>query len=1444
MIRTPFIQQIIVGSLSRYFSEELGTTVEIGGIDVRYPLDIVLEDVLVNDKSSKPIIKSSKILVALEDISFSDKTISFDQVVLFKSQIRIVRSSKDSLMNFQYLVEYFAPKKMEEQTKDTSQPWGFSIDHIGLKDCSFAYIDEVRDTAGANLNYNNLFCTGIDMLVSNLLLKDTLVSADIAHLSVREKSGFSLFNLQTHVFIGSHYVDARNVRLETMESKLDLDFKMEFENMKSFASFVTDVNITAKIRKSKLNLSDLSFFAPALKGMNADIYLSGSVKGTIANLAGRDLTIDMQHGTHIFTDIEITGLPQIEEAFFDVSIVNSRIILADIQRMRMPGGQTILLPSNLQNISKANISGNFIGFISDFQVDAVAQTDAGFVKASMHMQGTHPLQRYDGNLIMQDFDLSLIAGKSSNLGRVTGDLNYKGSGTTSSNYNLTADGNLPDFEYYGYNYQNITLKGKTSPGKFDGELVANDPNAEFSFNGLIDFSETLPAFNFIAYVDLINLNPLGFSRNDSISSLSGIIDLNVIGDHPDNLYGTVILNDFSYIEGANELFLNDFRLTAKDIDSLTKRLEVNSDYVDGSIEGDFSFMNASNVLGEFLYAYLPAYVPENKKNDSIRNVNLKYSFLFKEIQPVLNILYPSIKVAPNSQMSGNFNSDRKYLSTEINSDLIEYGGIVFRQLYVDGETFNSNIYITAGCDEMAFTDSLSIDDFVLNTVTYNDLTTWSIYWTSRNKAIRNKGNLSGLVKFSDGEHVNLAFEESSILFKDSLWNIRAGCGLSYNSELLKVNGFELYTNTQSLVIDGSISKDPLDIIEIKFNKIDVSDLDELASTIGIDPDGTMNGAISLSNLYGTPEFRSDLRIDRMAINKDAIGNATILSNWDEEKQAIYTKVTLEFMGNKGIAVIPIDASGYFNPRSKEDNLDFNISLNNLNLKLIQPYIKSFSSSVEGLAKGEISVKGSINKPLLSGSVKFLRTNIKIDYLNTYYSFVDTMTISKNEFALRNVLVNDMNGRDAVGNIIVTHNNFEDFYFDISLQPKNFQFLNTTAKDNDLFYGTAFASGLVKIYGPPSMLTFNIIARTDPGTRLFIPMTDGGEIYQNDFIRFVGQGTLQDTNAVAESRTENSGIVMDIDLEVTNDAEVQIVFDPKIGDIITGKGEGRIKMSLDESGSFTMFGNYEISEGDYLFTLENVINKYFIVEPGGTIRWTGDPYDADIDIIAKYPLKTSIYELVYEIDSSAIYKKRIPVNCILHLTSKLMNPEISFDIELPNSDENTRTLVKGLIKTEEEMNRQVFALLVINSFLQSERNAYSNLGQGVGTTGFEMLSEQFSNLLGQISDDFDLDFTYRRGTEMTPDQVEMALSTTLLNDRIVLDGNVGVGGNSAGNNQQTSNIVGDVNIEYKITPEGKFRIKAFNRSNHVDVVTNNAPYTQGVGIFYRREFDSFRDLWKR
>jgi hypothetical protein len=340
---------------------------------------------------------------------------------------------------------------------------------------------------------------------------------------------------------------------------------------------------------------------------------------------------------------------------------------------------------------------------------------------------------------------------------------------------------------------------------------------------------------------------------------------------------------------------------------------------------------------------------------------------------------------------------------------------------------------------------------------------------------------------------------------------------------------------------------------------------------------------------------------------------------------------------------------------------------------------------------------------------------------------------------------------------------------------------------------------------------------------------------------------KDADAPVEFEREFSfkfqNLTLDMDVEVTSDAEVQLIFDPKVGDILKGRGNGDLRISLDRTGNFKMFGEYFIQKGEYLFTLQNIINKKFLLQQGGTINWNGSPYDALVNIQASYGVRTSLYDLMYP-DTSEIYKRRIQVDCLLKLTDNLMNPNISFDIDLPNSDEGTRTEVRNRIGVgnDQEMNRQVFGLLVLNRFFPTETqgSVLTQTGGFFSSSTTEMISNQLSNWLSKISNDFDVGVNYRPGDDITGDELGVALSTQLFNNRLIVDGNVGV----ANTQSSSSNIVGDVNIEYKITPDGRFRVRAFNKSNDINSLTNNAPFTQGVGVSYQKEFDRLADLFRK
>ena len=473
--------------------------------------------------------------------------------------------------------------------------------------------------------------------------------------------------------------------------------------------------------------------------------------------------------------------------------------------------------------------------------------------------------------------------------------------------------------------------------------------------------------------------------------------------------------------------------------------------------------------------------------------------------------------------------------------------------------------------------------------------------------------------------------------------------------------------------------------------------------------------------------------------------------------------------------------------------------------------------------------------MLNGAIFAQNTSLKIDYLQSIFKMNDTVKFDKNGIKFNDIILTDEKGNNATLTGYVYHKYFKDYKADLIINTNGCQVLNTKPKDNELFYGTAYATGVTTIKSDQNSISFDISARTDKNTKFFIPLNSGLSVSDYSFITFVDTKNpdtlkLSGTNPVTTT-VKQTGMDLNFDLEVTPDAEVKLIFDSKVGDEMTGTGSGDLNINLDRKGNFKISGDYIIEKGNYLFTLGNILNKSFNVENGGRISFNGDIDNAEIDIKAIYGLTTSLYAILQE-DK---YKVRADVECQLSLTGNLFNPVVKLNIELPDADEETKTSLKSMINNEEELNRQFFYLLVMNNFLATTTSTTGTSAMAVTTT--EMFSNQISNWLSQISNDFDLGFVYRPGNKnINSQELEVALSTQLLNDKVLV--NVRGTGSNANN---TNQISGDFDAEVRITKKIKFKV--FNRYNN-PYTGKQADYTQGIGLFYRQEFNKFSDLFRK
>jgi hypothetical protein len=678
-----------------------------------------------------------------------------------------------------------------------------------------------------------------------------------------------------------------------------------------------------------------------------------------------------------------------------------------------------------------------------------------------------------------------------------------------------------------------------------------------------------------------------------------------------------------------------------------------------------------------------------------------------------------------------------------------------------------------------------------------------------------------------------------LLLKGNEWNINKDNSVLFDSSGILFERFNFNNLNQQVDVFGLVSKKPAGKLQFTFKDFESDQLNDLLSLFDVQIGGKVNGTAQLGGILDKPVLNSDLHVDHLSWFADTLGDAQLNTNWNSTQGFVDVDANVTRGGDKNIQV-----KGKYLFKKEGDELDFNINLQKTYVQSFAHYLKGIFSDIGGIASAKLKLSGPVKKPQLTGKAYLQKVSFTVDYLKTNYNFSTEVQLDNNLISFNDIVVNDARGNQSLVSGKITHDHLNDFNLDIDIIAKNAQVLNTAISDNELFYGKAYASGTIKISGFLDYIKMKIGLKSEKGTKIFIPLSNPEEIGKSSFISFIVTDSTQRAKVKDDAAPDFSGVDLYMDFDITPDADVSLIFDSKIGDVIEGNGRGNLTMMVSPSEDFKMFGNYEIEKGKYLFTLQNIINKPFIIEKGGYIRWNGDPYDAYVNIDATYKLNTSLYNLT--LDSS--FRKLVPVELNLHLTDKLFTPNIAFDINVQNIDPTVETQVKRYINTEEEKYRQAVALLVTRGFTspsELSNRAPVSSGAVVGTNAYELLSNQLSNWASQISQQVNVGVNYNPGSVLSPEELKVALSTSILNDKVTIDGNVGYSNSITSNNQNTSSLVGDFNVEVKASKDGRIRLKAFNRSNNNSLINNiNSPYTQGVGVFYREEFNSFSELTRR
>ncbi|NOR75150.1 MAG: hypothetical protein GQ525_08315, partial [Draconibacterium sp.] len=909
------------------------------------------------------------------------------------------------------------------------------------------------------------------------------------------------------------------------------------------------------------------------------------------------------------------------------------------------------------------------------------------------------------------------------------------------------------------------------------------------------------------------------------------------GDKLDNLNGSIVFINGIYKNRNGQLDFKGVELKSVPKDS-AKALTFTSDFFDIEVDGNYNFQTFFNALKKDIQKFIPA-VSYNTQEDKQPNV-FDYRITVHSLDELTKIFAPEIKFETPFLLYGKVDSENLEFQLAGSIPSFIYNNILVRNVFLNNKTIDNQYSSKFRFGEIQHKNGYKLYNFTIESLAAENILDNEIHWSnnpdSTSSSIIKTRSLFSTSDTTDLITVKTEGFPSKIYIADTIWHFDPFTSV-FDSASLSINNFRIYNNRQSFSVDGDISKYKPDLLSVNFNELDLGYLKEYSGK-DIFLDGILNGSVGISGIFNQPAILSDITIDSLQFKNQLIGDVFLSNKWDRANAVINSELIINKDNRQSL-----NANGFYRPETKE--LNYLVSADNFSLDLLETVIRNNFTNIHGEASGEIKVGGTYDNIELDGAVLATNAGVTIDYTKVHYTFNDFVYFKSDTILFDDVTLSDIHNNTAKLYGTLIHRNFSEMIYDFTINSPKILALSTTPVDNELFYGQAFGDGKFTIRGKGISVNLSGTATTLPGTNINISMEYENEIEQYDFIKFVTTEKME-TEKLFFEKDESGEFNINLTVEVTPDAKVQLVYNSQIGDIIKAQGEGILLFEMDKDANISLSGDFRVVEGDYLFTLQNVLNKRFTIEQGGSIVWSGDPYNAIIDLTAIYKLKAAIYDLMMEnylIEGEDIYK-RIAVECKILLTEELTNPLINFEIEFPEEDESLIGILQQFINTEEEMNKQILSLIVMGKFYTPEylRGQYESQNPNtLGTTASEMFSNQLSNWLSQISSNVDVGFNYRPGNDITNDEIELALSTQIFNDRVTLNGNIGNNVNPESSN--SSQIVGDFDMKVKLVPNGKFQFKAFNRSNN-NLIYETAPYTQGIGLSFKEEYNTFNELLQK
>ena len=1416
LLSLPVVQTKLGEYVTNTLNKDFGTNLSIERVAISPFGNVKLKNIVAKDKKNNILFQINKLQTSILQVRklINNGHPYLKDLVVDGLRLDIVQYKGEKETNLDEFIASF------DDGSKSSGKFRMVVNTMKISNSLFSYTDYNLE------NPKLLYFTNLNGELNQFAIKGTLVTTSIKTLAFKDHRGVEINNLSSNFTYSKTNIILDELAIKTSNSNFEGDVKLLY-NREDFKDFNNKVVFDIQIDKATISTNDLNYFYNEF-GPDNTFYVDTHLKGSLNNFTTTNLSLVDKYGSEIRGNVTFKNLFSKKQNEFEiVGNFNKIYSRYDDIKSLMPRILGEKLPTSLAILGSFDVNGTIDLTYNDIDADVIMLSELGYLKSKLYINNLANIDQaeYNGNIVFKRFEIGKLIGEKS-VGKTTLNLDVDGKGFTKKYLDTKVTGYIESLVYDGYDFQKIEIDGNLKMPYFKGYFNSNDKNLKMDFDGIVDLSSKSKNYNFKANIDYANLKALNIYTKDSISIIKGLVDINATGNSIDEFYGTVNLKNLYYQNNKDFYFFDDFVLESSFDANNERTISIESpDIVSGKVVGKFKFNQLQKLVENAVGSLYANYSP----NKLLPNQYMTFDFTI--YNKIIGAILPNVEVAENTRVKGKIISDEELFTLDFKSPSVSIDDNKFSGISIDLDNKNPlyNAYISLDSLHTKFYD---ISEFNLINITQND----TLFFRTEFKGGKNqedKYDLNLYHTINLEKNSVIGFKNSEINFKNSLWFINENEDTKNKIVFdKKLENFEfqklLFSNQEeSFSFEGVIKGSDYKDLNLKFNNVDLNKVTPALNNLTFA--GRMNGIIDFKQDKEIYKPIADVRIDSLQVNAFDVGDLNLQISSDEYFRKFNVNSTIIRDGFESFYT-----KGNIEIINKEALLNLDAKFEDFDIKPLGPLLSSVFSDMRGLASGRASITGKANDPEIDGIIYLDKAGMNVPYLNVDFNLEEKsrIDVTENQFLLRNFEITDTkyNTKGIIsGNI--RHKNLDNWVLDLSLSSRNILALDTKEREDEYYYGTAFLNGTATINGPVEALKINVSGKSERGTSIKIPVKDSENYGDVSYINIIKVG---EEKIIRENIKDLGGLDLVLDFDITPEAEIEVILNQETGHAMKGRGGGGMYMHINTKGTFEMYGDFTIYDGEYNFKYGGIISKKLAVKKYGTIVWQGDPMNAILNLEAVYHTQTNPSVLL---ESSSISNRKVDTDVVIKITGNLANPETDFSLEYPNVSSVYKSEILYKLSDKDTRQQQALSVLAGGTYFAQGAVASDYYSNALSETASSLLEDLISN----EDDKIKVGLGYTTGSKIynIADQVGVNLSSQI-NDKLSINGKVGVpvGGISQ------SGVVGNVELQYQLNEDNTLRARAFNKENDISYIGQGIGYTQGIGLSYNVDFDNISELWRK